>query len=536
MVGIGIRGAGSRRSGIAVACLLGLLAAGAAAGQSGPCGIGNVRNTCFDQDEGAVTGAAGNGDEFGAALAFGDFDGDGRKDLAVGVPGEDAGIALNAGLVQVFYGTSAGLATARQQAFDQDDVPGDDGGTETGDQFGFALAAGDFDGDGFDDLAIGSPFEAYFYDVSCGELAFCEAGGLVHVVFGSSTGLVPSSAVFFGPDTFSTIMTSPAKIGYALAAGRFSGGPKAELLIGAPGVFNGLLLPEEYGAVDIYRVDTARHFDYVGGITRIGKERNDRLGEAAAVGHFAGGSQSFGVAGCPECDVAGDNDAGAIVVGDTTDTEILQTDFGSAGSGGDDLFGSALAVGDFDGDGRDDLAIGAPGKDDLSATDSGRVYVAYGSASGLDTSDFQILRWNNFPGQVAQDHDELGAALAAGDYDGDGRDDLFLGSPNKGSDDRGFVYFLHGSASGLVVGAGFNFSEPFLLGTAEADAHFGAVLAMGDLDGDGTDELAIGVPDKDSSGHGDAGMVYVTRALDPHWLFGDGFEGGSLSLWSAHQP
>ena len=509
------------------------LAPVAAAAQTGPCGVGNVRNWCVHEDSPGVTGVAQANDLFGAALAFGDFDGDGAGDLAVGAPGEADGAANNAGAVWVFYGSGAGLHAAGEQVLDQDALPGDDGGTETGDRFGYSLAAADFDGDGFDDLAIGSPFEAYFLDVSCGELAFCENGGLVHVVFGSANGLMPSSAVLLDYGIVHPVMGSFARIGFALAAGNFDGDAFDDLAIGVPGVQNSFLLVQR-GDVTVLRGSAARTFSNGPGASRADPESFDQVGESVAFGRFTGSGGAKAVGGCPRCDPDGSGNAGAVVLG--TDAELVQTDFGSAGNGGDDHFGAALAVGDFDGDGRDDLAIGAPEKDDSSTDDSGRVYVAFGSATGLDPADFQIFRVASFPGNLPAANDRFGAALAAGDYDGDGRDDLFIGSPGRGNDDRGFIYFLHGGSSGLAVGAGFVFSEPILQGTAQEDARFGAVLAMGDLDGDGTDELAIGVPDRDIDGPNDAGLVYVTRFFDPHWIFGDGFESAAVGLWSSHLP
>jgi hypothetical protein len=519
---------------ILVAAFLVPLAAGA---QTGACGVGNVRNWCVSQDSAGVTGVSQAGDHFGGALAFGDFDGDGAGDLAVGAPGESAGGAANAGAVWVFYGSPAGLHAAREQVFDQDNLPGGDGGTETGDQFGFALAAGDVDGDGFDDLAIGSPFENQPEPGgTCGFDLSCDDVGHVNLVFGSASGLDPGRVY-----TLSQAGGEGGATGYSLAIGDLDGDGDGELLIGKPGSMAVSL----GGTIRGGSVSVLRHN---GGETLVGtggggpdpdSETDAQWGFAVAVGGFGPGGSAAYAAGARHSTVAGSTRTGRTSIQDGLDgenlLELAQTDYGTAGNAAEDHFGFALATGDFDGDGFDDLAAAAPEKNDAGIGDSGRVYVAYGSPSGLDPTQFQILSIVDFGGSTAATGDRLGAALAAGDYDGDGFDDLFLGSPGRGSDDRGFVYFVHGSTGGLVVGAGFVFSEPSLGGVLEEDALFGSVLAMGDLDGDGADELAIGVPEKTTGGNG-SGLVYVTRQFNPNWIFGDGFESAGPTLWSATAP
>ena len=102
-----------------------------------------------------VPGAPEELDAFGAALAAGDFNGNGVTDLAVGVPGENAG----AGIVQVLRGEAGtGLGVLPATTFSQN-TPGVPGGSESGDEFGEALAAGDVTGDSRDDLAVGVPGE-----------------------------------------------------------------------------------------------------------------------------------------------------------------------------------------------------------------------------------------------------------------------------------------------------------------------------------------------------------------------------------------
>jgi hypothetical protein len=109
-----------------------------------------------------------------------DFDGDGFDDLAIGVFDENVGGVAEAGAVNVLLGSAGGLTAAGSQIWHQNS-PGVPGVAESGDQFGYALAAGDFDGDGFDDLAVGMRFE--------GE----SATGAVYVLSGSAGGLIAAS-------------------------------------------------------------------------------------------------------------------------------------------------------------------------------------------------------------------------------------------------------------------------------------------------------------------------------------------------------
>ena len=124
-----------------------------------------------------IAGTPQVGDHFGEAVATGDFNNDGYADLAVGVHGDNVG-ANEAGAVNVIYGTADGLDVPDNQLWSQS---GDVGGVpENFDWFGYSVAVGDFNGDNFDDLAIGVPFE----DVG----AIADAGA-VNVLYGSAGGL-----------------------------------------------------------------------------------------------------------------------------------------------------------------------------------------------------------------------------------------------------------------------------------------------------------------------------------------------------------
>jgi FG-GAP repeat len=125
-------------------------------------------------------------DGFGDRLTTGDFDSDGFGDLAVGVPGKTAACSTS-GAVHVLYGTPTGVTGQGSQFFTQKS-PGVLSTAEQYDLFGDALAAADFDTDGFADLIVGVSGEGI------GDL---EGAGAVHVLYGTPTGMTGSSSQFF---------------------------------------------------------------------------------------------------------------------------------------------------------------------------------------------------------------------------------------------------------------------------------------------------------------------------------------------------
>lgn len=245
--------------------------------------------------------------------------------------------------------------------------------------------------------------------------------------------------------------------------------------------------------------------------------------------------------------------SGAFVRGDFDDDELMdlvvsspETDCGKgvvyvlSGAGGvtvwtrdtpgllgsgvacDDHFGASLTVGDFDGDGYDDLAIGTPGASDPGPTASGVVHVIYGSSSGLTTTGDPM--WHQDVAGIQGDseaYDYLGDSLTVGDFNCDGYDDLAIGVPREDLGiiapvvDAGAVNVIYGRSSGLSTLNDIWFEgSGGVGGSAEAGDHFGAALASGNFNGDSNNDipcsdLAISAPDEDvGTSETDAGYVY----------------------------
>jgi FG-GAP repeat len=450
-----------------------------------------------------------------------DFNHDGFADLAIGAPFEDLGGLADAGAVNVVYGTSTGLAGTGSQVFTQDS-PGVAGRAEVEDLFGLALATGDFNHDGFADLAVGVPQEA---------LGAIRGAGAVNVLYGGSAGLTGVGSQLFTQDSpgIGTTAESFEFFGEELASGDFNDDGVDDLVVGVP--FESVGGAFDAGAVNVlYGTST--------GLTGTGSqlftqnspgvagaaEQSDLFGFALAAGDFNHDGIDDLAVGAPGESVNGVFSAGAVNVlpgsaAKLTGTGSQQFTQDSPGVGStaedEDSFGDVLAAGDFNHDGFADLAVGVPFEDVATITLAGAVNVLYGSA-GLLTGTGSQLFTQDSPGigGTAEQDDHFGFTLAAGDFNNDGFADLAVGAPFEAVGRvqvAGAVNVLPGSAAKLT-GTGsqvFTQDSPGIGGTAEENDIFGGSLAASDFDHDGFADLAVGVPGESVGTDQGAGAVNV---------------------------
>ena len=393
----------------------------------------------FVQGSNGVGGTLDDNDLFGRSIAQGLFNDDEFFDLAVGSPGESDGGASAGGAVNILYGSAGGL-TGGPQLFQAN--------PETNDRFGESLAAGDFNGDSFFDLAVGAPGE---------DIGTTGDAGAVTVLFGSAAGITAAGAqtIFQGSGGITGTAEALDQFGVSLASGILAGDNLTDLVIGVPGEDLGAI--GEAGAVNVLAGSPG---GLVNGslATQSNPEPSDAFGTAVTTGDFDEVAGDDVAVGAPDETVNGRRSAGAVSVFNGPPGGLASERLryqGNAGVPGTpelgDLFGAALAPTDSNGIGQWDLAVGVPYEDVGPDVDTGVVNLLAGSVTG--PSGGSILQQG-----TPEDFDYFGWSLAGGfflhDFDNNGFFDLAVGAPLEDvgtEDDAGAVTVFSAAGGGVLT-------------------------------------------------------------------------------------
>ncbi|MEO1132079.1 MAG: cohesin domain-containing protein [Cyanobacteria bacterium J06639_1] len=387
--------------------------------------------------------------------AIGDFNNDGIDDIAIGSPGGSTGE------ISIVYGTEQPFPATLDL---DDELTGSNGfefeeGDEAYKPFGQSVSGiGDFDGDGIDDVLLGAP-------------GFDGEPGEAYVLFGT-------------PET----------------------------------------LPDEFSSDDLNGTN---------GFGIVGETNDQEFGRSVAgLGDFNGDGLNDIAIGAPSSDnpelptrsyaIFGSNE------GYPTQLFVATLDgsngFAIAGASTADEFGHILSnAGDLNGDGLNDLIVGAPTAD-ANGEDSGRAYVVFGSPNGFPAQlDVATLDGTNgfvIDGLAAGDR--LGDTVSqAGDLNADGIADILLSAPESdvNGENSGQAYAIFGSQAPFPASFDLNAldgSNGFIVNGLNPGDEFGeSISGIGDFNGDGIDDIALGAPNAATNGSEDTGQAYVIFGRRP---------------------
>ena len=412
-----------------------------------------------------LTGLAAS-DQFGISVSTaGDINGDGYGDVIVGALFNDGG-GSNAGRAYIYYGGGSPDNTADLLLT----------GAAVGDQFGISVStAGDVNGDGYSDVIAGA---------NLNDATGTDAGS-AYIYFGGST---PDNT----PDV-NLLGVAGDRFGYSVStAGDVNGDGYSDVIAGA--------LQNDAGGAD-----AGRSYIYFGGINMkntadailTGAAAGDQFGiSVSTAGDMNGDGYSDVIAGAIGND-AGGSSAGRVYIylNSMTGTDIADEFF--TGAAANDEFGKSVSTaGDMNGDGFDDIIIGAEYAS-VVGSNSGRAYIYFGGVVQDNIADVTLngeAAFNNFGASVS----------TAGDVNGDGYSDVIVGArlnaANGTNAGRAYIYF-GGNIPDTIA-------DVVLTGAAAFDLFGISVSSAGDVNGDSYSDVIVGALFNDAGGN-EAGRAYV---------------------------
>ena len=433
-------------------------------------------------------------------LAAGDFNDDGIGDMLVGARFADGPDSRkDSGAAYLVFGSPSPPSSVDLAAGQQDVTIL---GARPGDGLGFAAAAADLNGDGIDDITLGAPFGGPLDQPASDP-------GRVYIIFGRPDLPATVDLAAEPSDVVLTGATSGAFFGDSIAAGDVNGDGTADLIVGAtfdsyqpedgPPVRGGAVLvffgrdgwPDTLtsGEADV-AVYGAEDFDELGDFVASGDINGDGFDDIIATAEAADGPDNARPTAAEVHVVFGDADIqGAFEIARG------QQHLSVYGAFQQDTLGFSLAAGDVDGDGIDDLVMGARGANgpDNTITRAGQVYVLSGSGDLPRSVDLADLP--DFVGAFhgASPSTLMGTSEAVADLDGDGRSELIMGARSATAlsrPDAGVVYVSEAPAGGDLVSVEGEALRVAVYGAAD-DENLGSNVAVADFNGDGQLELIV---------------------------------------------
>ncbi len=385
-------------------------------------------------------------------------------------------------------------------------------GEEEGDQAGSAVSsAGDVNGDGYDDILVGAPYQNLAIET--------DDAGATYLIYGG-TSLDASIDLSEADVKFNGEAINDYTGKSISSAGDVNGDGYDDILIDSMTQnSNGMDSGAAYLIYGSTSLDSSIDLGDAD-VKIIGEEAEDYAGRSvSSAGDVNGDGYDDILVGANGQDIGGSGTGSAYIIYGSTSLassiDLGDADVKLIGETSGDYAGLPISsAGDVNNDGYDDILISAANQD-AGGSNSGAIYLIYGStslASSINLSDADV----KLIGEEASD-DAGNSVSSAGDVNNDGYDDILIGAPsqNAGENLNGAAYLIYGSTS-LDSSIDLGDADVKLIGEAYLDSAGFAVSSAGDVDNDGYDDILIyAFDDAGGSNAGATYLIYGANSFSP---------------------